>query len=74
MAPMKAMKTMKASNKVMTKGALVKALAEQHELKTKVASGLVASLAALATTEVSKFSYFCRRLNLLIFLSVFFVP
>merc|ERR1712199_35286 len=58
MAPMKAMKTMKASNKVMTKGALVKVLAEQHELKTKVASGLVASLAALATTEVKKTGIF----------------
>ena len=55
---MKAMKTMKASSKVMTKGALVKALAEQHELKTKVASGLVASLAALATTEVKKTGIF----------------
>merc|ERR1711904_253087 len=58
MAPMKAMKSMKASNKIMTKGALVKVLAEQHELKTKVASGLVASLAALATTEVKKTGIF----------------
>ena len=57
MAPMKkamkAMKAMKAS-KVMTKGALVKALAEQHELKTKVCAGLLESLATLATTEVKK--------------------
>ena len=57
MAPMKmamkAMKAMKAS-KVMTKGALVKTLAEQHELKTKVCVGLIESLATLATAEVQK--------------------
>ena len=57
MAPMKkamkAMKAMKAS-KVMTKGALVRTLAEQHELKTKVCAGLIESLATLATTEVKK--------------------
>merc|ERR1719161_948417 len=53
---MKAMKkAMKAStSKVMTKGALVRTLAEQHELKGKVASGLLESLATLATTEVKK--------------------
>ena len=58
MAPMKkamkAMKAMKASGKVMTKGALVKTLAEQHEMKTKVCSGLLESLATLATAEVKK--------------------
>merc|ERR1719198_1672404 len=47
---MKAMKS--ASKQQMTKGALVKTLAEQHELKTKVCSGLIESLATLATTEV----------------------
>jgi len=52
MKTMKAMKAMKSASKVMTKGALVKTLAEQHELKTKVASGLLTSLATLATTEV----------------------
>merc|ERR1712000_176001 len=57
MAPMKTMKAMKAS-KVMTKGALVKTLAEQHELKTKVCSGLLESLATLATTEVKKTGIF----------------
>merc|ERR1712094_131202 len=52
-APMK--KAMKAkAGKVMTKGALVKTLAEQHELKTKVCSGLLESLATLAITEVKK--------------------
>ena len=50
---MKAMKAKKASS-VMTKGALIKAIAEKHELKTKVASGLIASLATLATAEVKK--------------------
>merc|ERR1719355_142066 len=54
MAPMKAMKAMKAGSKVMTKGALVKTLAEQHEVKTKVCSGILESLATLATTEVKK--------------------
>merc|ERR1712138_262212 len=58
MAPMKAMKAMKSSSKVMTKGALVKTLAEQHELKTKVCSGLLESLATLATTEVKKTGIF----------------
>merc|ERR1712138_181390 len=58
MAPMKAMKAMKSSSKVMTKGALVKTLAEQHEMKTKVCSGLLESLATLATTEVKKTGIF----------------
>merc|ERR1712224_45928 len=59
MAPMKAMKSMKAAGKkAMTKGALVKALAEQHEMKTKVCSGLMASLATLATAEVKKTGIF----------------
>merc|ERR1712072_1612102 len=57
MAPMK--KAMKAkTGKVMTKGALVKMLAEQHEIKTKVCSGLLESLATLATTEVKKTGIF----------------
>jgi DNA-binding protein HU-beta len=48
-------KAMKAkAGKVMTKGALVKTLAEQHEMKTKACSGLLESLATLATTEVKK--------------------
>merc|ERR1711879_256247 len=51
----KAMKAMKAGgSKVMTKGALVKTIAEQHEMKTKVCSGLLESLATLATAEVKK--------------------
>merc|ERR1712070_59369 len=60
MAPMKAMKAkaMKASGKAMSKGALVKMLAEQHEMKTKVCSGVLESLATLATTEVKKTGIF----------------
>ena len=57
MAPMKTMKAMKASakaGKAMTKGSLIKQLSEQHELKTKAVSGLLGSLATLATTEVKK--------------------
>merc|ERR1712183_975276 len=48
------MAPMKASGKAMTKGALIKTLAEQHEMKTKVCSGLLESLATLATAEVKK--------------------
>jgi DNA-binding protein HU-beta len=61
MAPMKTMKAtkaMKAGGKAMTKGALVKMLAEQHEMKTKACSVLFDSLAALATTEVKKTGIF----------------
>merc|ERR1719235_1216542 len=54
MKSMKAMKAMKAGSKVMTKGALVRTLSEQHEMKSKVCSGLLESLATLATTEVKK--------------------
>merc|ERR1712124_110828 len=54
---MKAMKS-GSSSKVMTKGALVRTLAEQHEMKTKVCSGLLESLATLATTEVKKTGIF----------------
>merc|ERR1719316_1574294 len=55
---MRTMKAMKAGAKAMTKGALVKTLAEQHELKTKVCSGLLESLATLATGEVKKSGIF----------------
>ena len=60
MAPMKAMKTMKAKSgsKVMTKGALVKTLAEKHEMKSKACGALLESLVALATTEVKKTGIF----------------
>merc|ERR1740130_421384 len=58
MKTMKAMKSMKAGGKAMTKGALVKTLAEQHEMKTKVCNGLLVSLATLATAEVKKAGIF----------------
>merc|ERR1719456_1567073 len=48
------MKAMRADGKAMTKGGLMKMLAEQHEIKAKVCSGLFDSLATLATTEVKK--------------------
>ena len=39
-------------------GAIVKTLAEQHEMKTKACSELLESLATLATTEVKKTGIF----------------
>merc|ERR1712054_242481 len=51
----KAMKTMKASNsKVMTKGALLKLLATENEMKTKDCSNILNTLATVATKEVKK--------------------
>merc|ERR1711865_846166 len=47
-----------AAMKSMKKGALVKMIAEKHELKTKVCSGLFASLATIAGTEVKKTGIF----------------
>merc|ERR1711988_37827 len=61
MAPMKAMKAMKttkAGAKAMTKGAMVKAIAEEHELKTKECSLVIDSLAAIAAKEVKKTGVF----------------
>merc|ERR1712028_13633 len=55
MAPMK---TMKSGAKAMSKGAIVKTLADKHEMKTKACSELLDSLAALATTEVKKAGIF----------------
>merc|ERR1712039_1125895 len=51
MAPMK---TMKAATKCMSKGAIAQALAESCELKKSVCSGVIDSLAELATKEVVK--------------------
>ena len=42
----------------MTKGALVKMIAEKHEMKTKVCNGLLVSLATIATAEVKKTGIF----------------
>ena len=52
--PMKAMKTMKAGNKAMTKGALTKAIATQHEMKVKACSELLNSFVEIASSEVKK--------------------
>merc|ERR1711979_13712 len=52
MAPMKSMKAMKAAGKAMTKGAMAKALAEEHSLKQSQASAIINSLAAVGTKEV----------------------
>merc|ERR1711965_991474 len=49
---------MKAGGKAMTKGALVRMISEKHEMKTKVCSGILASLATLATAEVKKSGIF----------------
>ena len=58
MKTMKAVKAMMPGSKVMTKGALVKTLAEKHEMKTKACGALLESLVALATTEVKKTGIF----------------
>ena len=45
-------KSMKAGAKAMTKGALAKALAEEHGLKQKACSEVINSMVAIATKEV----------------------
>merc|ERR1712232_1186951 len=51
---MGAMKAMKAANKSMSKGALVRALAEKCEVKTKQANQFLLGLAGQITAEVKK--------------------
>merc|ERR1712146_693627 len=58
MAPMKAMKSMKSGAKAMTKGVMVKSIAEEHGLKTKECSQVIGSLAAIAANEVKKTGVF----------------
>merc|ERR1712093_892207 len=60
MAPMKSMKTMKKAggSKAMTKGALLKAIATEHDMKTKDCSNILSSLVAIATKEVKKTGVF----------------
>merc|ERR1712146_492418 len=53
------MKAMKAGKKAMTKGSLVKDIAEEHGLKAKQVSQVFESLAALGTKEVKKNGIFC---------------
>merc|ERR1712187_1014652 len=55
MAPMK---TMKATGKPMTKGAIAEALANECELKKSVCAKLIGSLADIATQEVTKTGVF----------------
>merc|ERR1711959_372630 len=63
MAPMKSMKatSMKSSgatNKAMTKGALLKAIAEEQSMKTKACAGVLETLVSVATKEVKKTGIF----------------
>merc|ERR1719388_480011 len=45
---------MKAGGKAMSKGAIVKILAEKHEMKSQAMSGVLDTLVELATAEVKK--------------------
>merc|ERR1712217_671412 len=56
MAPMKAMKGMKAM--AMSKGALLGAIAEEHGLKRSDCSKMMSSLVDIATQEVKKTGVF----------------
>merc|ERR1712054_3957 len=48
----------KAGAKAMTKGAILKAIATEHGLKTKACSGVLNSLVTVATSEVKKTGVF----------------
>merc|ERR1711924_150524 len=52
------MKSMKAGAKAMTKGALLKAIATEHGLKTKACTEVLNSLATMGATEVKKTGVF----------------
>merc|ERR1712110_742177 len=54
----KSMKAMKATKKAMTKGALAKALAEEHGLKQKLVSQFLGNVVALGTKEVKSTGVF----------------
>merc|ERR1739845_134586 len=60
MLPPKAMKATKTSSgkKAMTKGALVKAIAGEFEIKAKQASKVINSLASIATKEMGTVGQF----------------
>merc|ERR1712113_180071 len=60
MLPPKAMKEAKAASgtKAMTKGALVKAIAGEFEIKTKQASKVINSIAGIASHEVASIGKF----------------
>merc|ERR1712196_752735 len=55
--PMKSMKKA-GSAKAMTKGALLKAIATENDVKTKACSNVLNSLVAVATKEVKKTGIF----------------
>merc|ERR1711977_239077 len=59
-APMKAMKAMRkaGASKAMSKGALVKMIATENEMKTKDCSNILNSLVTVATKEVKKTGIF----------------
>merc|ERR1712070_296373 len=50
--PMKSMKA--GASKAMTKGALLKTIATEHQIKTKACSNVLNSLVALGTQEIKK--------------------
>merc|ERR1711988_1256150 len=52
------MKSMKAGAKAMTKGAMLKAIATEHGMKTKACSNVLNSLVTVATSEVKKTGIF----------------
>merc|ERR1711879_613356 len=52
------MKSMKNAAKAMTKGAMLKAIATEHGLKTKACSNVLNSLVVVATSEVKKTGVF----------------
>merc|ERR1711912_35767 len=52
------MKSMKAGAKAMTKGAILKAIATEHGMKTKACSNVLTSLVTVATSEVKKTGIF----------------
>merc|ERR1712226_1560789 len=54
--PMKSMKA--GGKKAMSKGAMTKTLATEHELKQKTCSEVINSLVAIATAEVKKSGVF----------------
>merc|ERR1711976_1074308 len=59
MLPPKAMKAAKTSSKkAMTKGALIKAIAGEYEIKTKQASKVISSLVGIATKEMGTVGQF----------------
>merc|ERR1711879_560643 len=58
MAPMKAMKAMKSGARAMGKAAFLKAIADEHGMKSSECSKVVDSLVEIATKEVKKTGVF----------------